>query len=54
MAQAQQLYVAMSVMTICGLAALPLYYKSVRQREQILAQARYAPTFHPQRSTVHQ
>lgn len=40
MAVAQQLKVAVGVAMVCGVAAIPLYYKSVRQKEMILAQAR--------------
>lgn len=41
MTQAQPLYVALGVISICGIAAMPLWFQSVRRREQLLAQARW-------------
>lgn len=41
MTQAQPLYVALGVISVCGIAAIPLWFQSVRKREQLLAQARY-------------
>lgn len=40
MSVAQQLNVAVGVAIVCGVAALPLYFKSVRQKEMVVAQAR--------------
>jgi hypothetical protein len=40
MAVAQQLNVVVGVAMICGVAALPLYFKSVREKEMVVARAR--------------
>lgn len=42
MTQAKPLWVAFGVVSVCGVAAIPLWFQSVRKREQLLAQARYA------------